>query len=303
MSPDDAAATPPPHIPDGPPLPEGVELRPSGSGAGELVARTSTCSLRLDLQGAHLLSHVPAGGTDLLWVSPGAVRAPGAAVRGGVPVCAPWFAGGPEGDRSPNHGPARTQTWQLETATVAEDGTVALALTTRAEGVDLRLEIAAGRQLHVDLTLALPQDAGPRRVEAALHSYLAVSAVGDCALDGLDGAGVVDKLTGQVVEQHGLLRPDGAIDRIHRLAGPVRLDDARRSITIESQGAADTVVWSPGGELSDVPAEAWDGFLCVESACIGERADGVDHSIHLEPGGAHTLGVTYTASDAGRAGA
>lgn len=287
-------------------LPAGLEWRPSGSGAGELLAQTAACALRLDLQGAQVLSFVPAGGAELLWLSPDAVRAPGQAARGGIPVCAPWFADGPDGEHSPSHGPARTTGWELEDAQVAEDGTVRLGLTTPADGVDLRLEVTAAAQLHLDLTLALPAGAAPRRVEAALHSYFAVAGVDACTVQGLDGATVVDKLTGGVTEQSGDLRPTGAIDRIHRTAGPggtVTLDDGGRSIRIESQGGADTVVWNPGPEearsLADTPDDGWDAFLCVESACIGERADGVDHSIHLEPGGHHTLSVTYTASDAG----
>ncbi|WP_374927973.1 D-hexose-6-phosphate mutarotase [Kytococcus sedentarius] len=290
------------------PLPSGIEWVPSGSGAGEIVARTAACALRLELQGAQVLSFVPAGGSELLWLSPDAVRAPGQAVRGGIPLCAPWFADGPDGEHSPSHGPARTTAWTLESATVDQDGTVRLGLTTTADGVDLRLDLTAAQRLHLDLTLGLPPGAEPRRVEAALHTYFAVAGVDCSTVTGLDGATVVDKLTGQVIEQAGDLRPTGAVDRIHRTAGPegtVGLDDGDRSIGIESQGCADTVVWSPGPEgarsMADTPDDGWHRFLCVESACVGERADGIDHSIHLEPGGSHTLSVTYSASDAGGA--
>lgn len=291
---DTPAASPTAHLVT---LPPGIALEPSGSGAGELVARTAACTLRLDLQGAHLLSFTPAGGHDLLWTSPDAVRAPGQAIRGGVPVCAPWFATGPDGHHTPKHGPARTQPWQPTSVDVAPDGTVRLGLTTTADGVDLHLDVTAGAALRMALTLALPDGAAPRTVEAALHTYLAVSAVADCTLAGLDGAGVVDTLTGGVTTQSGDLRTEGAIDRIHRTAGPVHLTDAHRTVAVTTQGARDTVVWSPGAEgartMTDVPDAGWDGFLCVEAACIGDRGDGTDHAVHLQPGASHVLTATY----------
>lgn len=287
-------------------LPDGVTTHPSSSGAEELRAATEACTLRLDLQGAHLLSWMPAGGEDLLWLSPEAVRAPGRAIRGGIPLCAPWFAGGPDGEHTPSHGPARTQPWQLREAHVEPDGTVDLTLATTADGVDLTLALSAGAtQLHLELTTALPADAEPRRVEAALHTYLAVHDVRATSVTGLAGSVVVDKNARSVGEAGETLRPDGPTDLIHRTAGPVTLEDGERSVRLETQGAADTVVWTPWAEgaagMTDVPDDGWHRFLCVETACIGPRRDEVDHSIALEPGGSHALAVTFTPSDAGGA--
>ncbi|MDE2401512.1 MAG: D-hexose-6-phosphate mutarotase [Burkholderiales bacterium] len=233
------------------------------------------------LQGAHVVSWVPAASTEQLYLSPKAVYAPGQAVRGGVPVIFPQFEQrGP--DRSlPRHGFARTQTWQLESKRQGSDhGQATLTLTdneaTRAiwpHGFTLELTVAvSGAQLDLELfvhntgTTAWP-------FAAALHTYLAVSDLEKVRLQGLQGLHYQDSLRGdEAIEDHAERRFYGEIDRIYGQAGNLLLRDGSRQLGIGSANLPDAVLWNPGPDkcatLRDMPADGWRHMLCVEAARI-----------------------------------
>ena len=68
----------------------------------------------ISLQGAHVLSWQPEGSGEVIWVSDEATFAEGKSVRGGIPICWPWFGAHAHNKAYPAHGFARTVLWQVK---------------------------------------------------------------------------------------------------------------------------------------------------------------------------------------------
>ncbi|MBV8500893.1 MAG: D-hexose-6-phosphate mutarotase [Paucibacter sp.] len=252
--------------------------RHHGLDALELTAPDGARTI-VALHGAHVLSWIPVGGTEQLYLSPKSSFGAGQAIRGGVPVCFPQFSSrGP----LPKHGFARTRPWQLVSAEQGKDD--ALAVLRLADDDATRLiwphafeaELSvrvAGRTLEIELACE-NRGADEFSFTAALHSYFDVSHIDDASLQGLAGMNYLDSVTGQEQRQRvELLLPSGELDRIYQgVQGELLLKDGRRSLRIAQQGFEDTVVWNPGAArcatLPDMPADGYESMLCVESATI-----------------------------------
>jgi glucose-6-phosphate 1-epimerase len=233
------------------------------------------------LQGGHLVSWIPAGGEEQLYLSPKAVAGPGQAVRGGVPVIFPQFEQRGPDTSLPRHGFARTSKWFVESSVQSKDhAQVTLALDDSAETramwphrFTLELTVAiSGARLDIELYV---HNAGDTSwpFAAALHTYLNVSDLTLVRLQGLEGKHYVDNATGgEAIEDHPEKRFHGEIDRIYTQVPDLLLRDGPRRISIESHDLPDAVIWNPGPEkcaaLKDMPAEGWQHMLCVESATI-----------------------------------
>ncbi|NLT25861.1 MAG: D-hexose-6-phosphate mutarotase [Microbacteriaceae bacterium] len=258
---------------------------------------SETDDFRILDRGAHVTHWRPAGAAHpVLWSSAIAESSAERAWRGGVPICAPWFAAGPDGRRSPSHGPARTAVWEalVPDGDDAGEGLTRHRLEVRgdAAGAPARLELElttrrGADSLETALELRNAGD-GPALVEAALHSYFAVSDVTAIALEGLERAPFFDKVSG-LVRAPGEAPPFGElVDRVHESRrGDVVIADAgwSRRLRIEREGAAEIVVWNPGPdhEPGDVEPGDWRGFVCVEAAVLGAGA------VTLAPGAGHRL--------------
>lgn len=266
----------------------------------------------IHLHGAHLTSWAPidvapAGdergrGTaaEQLWLSRESSYGPDTAIRGGVPICFPWFSKGP-GDWEPQHGFARRLPWQLAGATEGTEGvTVRLRLTDADVADDTpgrdrwphRFEaecaIALGRELAVDLTVANPGN-GSFEVGGALHTYLGVPDITHASLHGLDGVRYQDKVTGTDHDQQGPVTFDGETDRVYAGTGPVLVRDGETDrVLVSSSDASHTVVWNPWQDkaraMADVPDGGWQELLCVEAAVPHQSM------VEVAPGGRWHLG-------------
>lgn len=254
------------------------------------------------VQGAHVLSWVPAGGTEVLWLSPLSTFAEGTAVRGGVPICFPWFAGGPDGTSRPSHGYARVRPWEVVSTRTAPQGTtLTMALPGDPAADAWGRTLAATFRVHLGAALTLELEirndgADPVAVESALHTYLAVSDVRQVQVHGLGGAAYLDKLGGpELVRQvEPVLRLDGETDRVYQgTDATVTVVDpaAGRRISVAKSGSASTVVWNPwtttGPRIADL-GDGWPSMLCVETANVNQDA------VHLAPGGSTTMSCTLT---------
>jgi len=254
------------------------------AGFEQRTMTTDTDELEAYDHGAHVArwSH---RGLPVVWVSDAARYEEGTAIRGGVPVCWPWFAAGPDGDRSPSHGLARTRRWHLmqhENATLGWrlthedldveartlfDAEFACALTVSLEPGSLQISLAVSNTGAQELTY-----------EAALHTYLHVGDVRDISIEGLDGVSYWDKRRQREQTQDGVVRVSGAEDRVYSSPGPTRLLDPRleRELYLSSTGAANTVVWNPGpegaAEMGDFGDDEWTQVVCVETACVASSA-------------------------------
>jgi len=285
------------------------------------LANETWGELAVSLQGAQVLHYFPAGAPDApetaraagvkpsldaapegmvpggwLWVTPTPQDLPGT-VRGGIPLCWPWFADDHYADESedrsgPFHGPARQADWRLDAVDEHEEG-VELHLSPEERlhsQLAPRLVVQANaRRLHVELITEHTGET-PIKISGALHSYLAVSDAFASRLEGLAGARYLDKLAGFAErEQQGELGVRGGLDRIYHTNAELILDDGARRLRIARQGSDSAVVWHPGEELpTDTPTDAGHHFLCVESA--NTRLD----PVWLVPGAQHLLGTTLS---------
>jgi glucose-6-phosphate 1-epimerase len=272
-------------------------------GLPALLIRTPLASAALSLHGGQLLSYVPNGFDDLLWLSPDSKRAPDA-IRGGVPVCWPYFGRQGQPDDVPQHGFARNTTWTLVQATNGPDGetTIELSLPEHA-GTPLRLSqtLRIGRCLTQSLAT---RNIGtvPVVFTQALHTYFRVGDAQRVQVGGLENLIYADKYDGREHSQSGAWnlhdpRDPGRSDRIyHRAGGRYALQDPvlRRRIDLQTSGSHSLVVWNPGEQgiaaISDAPADGWRDFVCLEAANAGEDV------IELAPGETHTLRQAIDAS-------
>ncbi|MEF3081654.1 D-hexose-6-phosphate mutarotase [Luteimonas sp. SMYT11W] len=275
---------------------DGVRI---GTFAGYPAVLVDTADARaaIALHGGHLLSYVPTGGEDLLWLSPRLAAVP-AAIRGGVPVVWPFFGRQGQGDDVPSHGFVRTVRWQLVAASRDADGSVSLTLAPPPYadlGLALRMHLRIGTTLEQTLETTNTGDA-PVAFTQALHSYFRVSDVADVRVEGLDGLRFLDKNDGYAAHaQTGDwvlddARDPGRSDYIYADAGGrYLLDDPGldRRIELVTSGSRALVVWNPGKAAaersSDMNDGAWRGFLCLEAANAGPDI------VRLAPGQTHVL--------------
>ena len=252
----------------------------------------------LALQGAHVLSFIPAGESDLLWVSPKAQFVSGKAVRGGIPLCMPWFGGHPDG--LPSHGFARNSDWTLQAAEHCADGTTKVTLSMRdseasrkvwPHAFHFELQIQVGRELVLKLTTHNTGDTAIPYTYA-FHTYFAVEDYTRIAVQGLAGCTYIDTL-GEVrrLQQVGDLTFSGTTDRVYLdVPSEQIIVDSARKIKIQSNSQS-AVVWNPGehaAKMSDVTLAHHKGFICVE------RGDVFDNALSLAPGEQYTAQMTLS---------
>jgi glucose-6-phosphate 1-epimerase len=214
------------------------------------------------LLGAHVVAWRRAG-RDMLWCATS--RLDGKPLRGGIPVCWPWFAAHPEDAALPFHGVARLRPWNVVARTPS---TVAMSLAHGS--LQARLEVTLGDELSVSLTT---RNAGSSAVSmsAALHTYLAVDDIGGVHVSGLDRTTYIDKLDGDARKmQQGDLAIDREVDRIYG-AGQARLVEGARSVEVYGAGTSRSlVVWNPwidkAARLADLPGSGFTKFICIETA-------------------------------------
>lgn len=272
-------------------LPPTVSLSTGENDLPVVLVSSAKGTATVHLQGANVTSWIPAGQDPVLWLSPDSAFAPGTPIRGGIPLCLPWFSKGPDGDREPMHGTARLARWALADA-ADDDGTVTLHLGLTQTGWEASLAVTVGEALALELTTRNTGDSD-LTVEEALHTYFAVKDVTGIEIRGLEGAEYFDKVIGAPASQEGALVLTDRTDRVYDSTGPVEIVDPGfgRTIAIAKRSSANTVVWNPWDEtvkgLADVPDDAWPGFVCVETANVGGNAT------VLAPGESHVIATEY----------
>jgi D-hexose-6-phosphate mutarotase len=245
--------------------------------------------------GAHVASWCPVGhDDDVLWMSGSSHFALGRPIRGGVPVCFPWFGAHPAHPKLP-HGFARLLPWTLSGCHDDADGGTTAVFTlsddARTRGwwphaFRLTLTVRVGPVLDLQLDLEAPR--GGLTAQAALHTYLAVSDIRRAYVTGLAGAPMIDRLTGDTLppaaDRAAAVRFTGEVDRIYHSAAPMVLHDpGRRTITVAKRGSQRSVVWNPwvakAARMPDFGNHEWPQMVCLEAARI--RAD----ALHVARGG------------------
>lgn len=280
-------------------MPEQVRLTVNAHGRQFLDVEHAAVCGRIALQGGQIIHCVPAGQQPLLWMSPADPCKPDTALRGGIPVCWPWF--GDERD-GPAHGIARTAHWQLRLAE-ADSTSVRLVLELPAEHITRRLpdehwavelELVLAASLRVTLSTT---NTGSREqpLSQALHSYLPVDDIGNVRIHGLESVQYQDKLKdGAVFSQSGPIQVEREVDRVYfDTDADVQLSDGTGCpLLVQRGGSRSVVVWNPwidkSRRLSQFPSAGYRGMVCIEAANAGPDA------LVLQPGQTHALTTTLS---------
>lgn len=274
------------------------------------------------LQGAQVTAYQRHGETPILFLSKECQYQQGSPLRGGIPICWPWF-----GDINKNpielqqqfsaefiassaaHGFVRDSDWELTNIDIVDDSLTAITLKYSVPkdnsfnwpfAADLVYEVKVGEQLTASLTIK-NTDKQPFLFSGALHTYFNVDNVDSVSVKGLDKTKYIDALKNwETFHQQGDITFDSECDRIYLLGKgegnnktldnhPIFLQDQSRKITIENTGSQSLVVWNPWVEkaerLSQFADDDYKKMVCVETA------NAMGDVIHLEPNEEHRLSV------------
>jgi len=280
-------------------LPGHVQFKegPGGLAVAEIANAHATAMVAL--QGAHVMTYEPRDQEPVLWLSRYAKFAPGKSIRGGVPVCWPWFGPHPDDAGKPAHGFARTVLWEvLETAALPDGATrirfgLVQTETTRAQWphpCSAELAVTVGADLRVEL-VTRNQGSTPFVLGEALHTYFHIGDVADVAIRGLEGCDYLDKVNGFArAKQQGAIAIESEVDRVYlNTQADCLIEDRglKRRIRIAQQGSRSTVVWNPWIEkaekMGDFGPDGHRGMVCVETA------NALENVVTVAPGAAHSM--------------
>jgi glucose-6-phosphate 1-epimerase len=282
-------------------IPGIAQIVAGSNGLPKVKIASAAASGEIYLHGAHLTSWIPTGAEEVIFLSSKAQFQDGKAIRGGVPICSPWFNAKAGDPKAPSHGFVRTKAWELESI-LHEGNAISVTLSTANDHAtqllwphDFRAvqRITIGTALQMEFTTT-NTGAAPLTFEAALHSYYRVGDVRQVRITGLDGTSYLDNTDGnrEKLQQGDNLfaqRTDNAYLNTQSEVEIVDLSLSRRLI-VSKHNSSSTVVWNPWDELargmSDLGEGEWPHFVCVETANVRANA------ITLKPGEQHTMTAT-----------
>ncbi|WP_318443897.1 D-hexose-6-phosphate mutarotase [Photobacterium leiognathi] len=249
----------------------------------------------ISLHGGHLIWFKPAGEKDIIWLSENAEFDTQKAIRGGIPVCWPWF--GKAG--TPSHGFARTSQWTLQEHRENENGViVSLQLEDNEETRAIWphkfnnvLTFEIGTELKVSLT-STNTDSQPWSYGGALHTYFDIADINNIEITGMGSTYLDSTQQGKVCEGGDVLTFTSETDRVYtQPEATITINDKNneRNILVTNEGHNAAVIWNPWQELSismgDMADNSFETMVCVESTIH-------QPSIELAPGQSHTLATT-----------
>lgn len=236
------------------------------------------CTAKVSLYGGHVLSWQPNGQKPVLWLSDTASYQPGSAIRGGIPLCWPWFGPHSKGDIKGNHGFARNENWQLEQVTVeAEQVKVVLSFSGEHKHplwpskFNIKQELSFGETFEQALHFSNLTDEAVEYT-SAIHSYFQVSSPQNCQVESLEQAEFDDKITGLYCQATALNDCIGPLDRIYYTDKISTLVDSQwqRGIEITPINTQQWVLWNPGTDIANNMADVHPGgeheYVCLEAA-------------------------------------
>jgi len=281
-----------------------VLVEQGNGGLPRLRISTTVCDGEIYLHGAQVTSWRPSRGDETIFLSERSHWTDGKAIRGGVPVCFPWFRAKADDPNAPAHGFVRTRQWTLESVEAGEDGSVTANFSTAADDTtrrwwphDFRLvhRITVGRNLRMEL-IATNTGSATFRFEEALHTYFRVGDVEGVTVRGLASTSYLDNLDGNREKvQAGDLRLQGPADNAYlNTTGVVDIVDPilGRVLRTEKENSATTVAWNPwqqgAARLADLGDDEWRGMICVEASNI------LSATVSLDPGQQHRMCALLT---------
>lgn len=271
----------------------------SNSGMPLISVHNRSAKALISLFGGQVLSYRAARQrADLLFVSKKAKFDGKKPIRGGIPVCWPWFGPGPDGQDRPNHGFARNSLWEVTETDVHQDSETKVTLCLARAGeyhdmwpyaFDLKLIITVGSTLTLEL---ITRNTGTQTfsITQALHAYYRIDDIGRMRISGLEDKHYIDKLEGDEIKtQQGPVAVSEHVDRIYtEVLKPVTIQDpaAKRSIGLDIKGGKTAIVWNPwasAAAVADLDDDDYKHFVCVEAGNAGPDA------VTIPPGATHSL--------------
>jgi len=261
-----------------------------------LEIKTKAATAKIAFQGATLFEWTPAGQSPVIFTSSKAIFKDDKAIRGGVPICWPWFGPHPTDADKPQHGFVRNTKWSLKAVEkFGKEVKVMFQLPfdthEHIEGAfALSVIFTIGAELTVELVSKNIGDV-PLEVGGALHTYFTVGDITKTRVQGLDQVDYLDKPDGGAQKtQTGDIIVGEEVDRVYldTTADCTVVDEAQsRQITVSKENSATTVVWNPWKEkaqaLADMGDDEYQNFVCVETVNTGED------TVTLKPGATHSL--------------
>ena len=274
----------------------GLHFEAGNGGLTRAVINTPAATGEIYLHGAHVTAWQPADQSPVLWMSGCSNFESGKPIRGGVPVCFPWFGPHPSDPTAPAHGHARVLEWEIVAAREMSSGGIELTLEKHIEPFLAKFTIEFGTHLRMNFSTVLTSAAtGSQSFESALHTYFSVGDVRSISIAGLEASSYIDKMN------HATRKPatglpvtfSGETDRVYSDPGPCCvLSDSmlKRTIKIRKSGSRSTVVWNPWIDKSvrmpDFGDHEWPGMVCFETGNVGLDA------VVLAPGESHSITAT-----------
>jgi glucose-6-phosphate 1-epimerase len=281
--------------------PDFAKIVPGNGGLAKVRITSVAAEGEMYLHGAHVTSWQPRDAEEVLFVSAKSRWEDGRAIRGGVPICFPWFASKAGDPRAPAHGFVRTTAWQLESISQTGDA-VTISMFTESNNdtkkhwpADFHLVHRAtfGSELKLELVV---RNMGTTsfHFEEALHSYFQVGQIEKTHLHGLNGVQYLDKTDSNRKKlQHGSIAIVSETDRVYlNTTGAVELEDhgLRRRIRVDKENSLTTVIWNPWIEkaraMSDFGDAEWTRMVCIETSNVA------DFAVELGPGQEHKMQAT-----------
>lgn len=287
-------------------IPGTAEIVEGNGGLPKVRVTSGKATGEIYLLGANVTSWKPAGREEVFFVSSQSRWEDGRAIRGGVPVCFPWFGGKADDAKAPAHGFVRTKAWQLESIARAGDGVTVSMFTESNEDrkkwwpADFRLAYRATFDSELSLELEVTNlGETPLRFEEALHAYHRVGDIEKVRVRGLDTVHYLDKTdSNQTKTQQGEIAIVSETDRVYLdTRDAIELDDPalKRRIRVTKENSRTTVVWNPwidrAHSLADFADDEWKRMICIETSNVS------DYSVDLAPGQQHKMKTVVRVED------
>ena len=249
------------------------------------------------LYGAHVTRFRPYNTMDLLWMSPDSKFEEGSPIRGGIPVCFPWFGPHKTDPQKPQHGFGRLMYWNMLGASSLPNGETLIRMQLNSSDATKKywtsdfsaeMQFVIGRTLNVTLKVT-NTSAGIFDYTCALHSYFNLSSIENITIEGLHNARYHSQLRpGDFIQETPLLKVEEAETRhYYDTEATCIIDDGvfSRRIRIAKAGSQNTTVWNPWQEacaqIPDIPDDGYQSFVCIEAV------NAFNGFIRLAPGETH----------------
>jgi D-hexose-6-phosphate mutarotase len=273
-------------------------------GLTRLIIKSAAATAEIYLHGAHVTRFDPRDQPPVLFMSTLSLFQPGKPIRGGVPICFPWFGPKANDPKAPAHGFARLMEWNVDSVTALKNGaSVVLSLSSSPQTKALwpadfsaKYTVTVADQLTLSFAVT-NTGTTPAKFEEALHTYLSIGGIETLSIEGLANTTYLDKINGaaRTPQDDPLIRFTAETDRVYldtQSACTVRDPALGRQIRIKKTGSNATVIWNPwinkAKAMPDFGDAEWPAMVCVETCNVA------DHAVNLAPGATHTMTATIS---------